>query len=175
MSDGSERVTAWIVSHTHWDREWYLSYGRFRVDLARMVHALLDRLEHDPEFKHFVLDGQALLLRDHLQFYPEDRARIRRLVKEGWLSLGPWYILPDEFLVSGEATVRNLLAGHQLCRELGGEVPFLVCFPEPRIFVALCIARELLEVGQKLLARNGTDHSLRITEIDQFIEWHSLF
>ena len=122
MSDGSERVTAWIVSHTHWDREWYLSYGRFRVDLARMVHALLDRLEHDPEFKHFVLDGQALLLRDHLQFYPEDRARIRRLVKEGWLSLGPWYILPDEFLVSGEATVRNLLAGHQLCRELGGEV-----------------------------------------------------
>ncbi len=122
MSDGSGRTSAWIVSHTHWDREWYLSFGRFRVDLSRMVHSLIDRLEHDPEFKHFVLDGQALLLKDHLKFLPEDRQRIRKLVKEGWLSLGPWYILPDEFLVSGEATVRNLLAGHQMCRELGGEV-----------------------------------------------------
>lgn len=121
-SDGSGRTVAWIVSHTHWDREWYLSFGRFRVDLSRMVHALLQRLETDPEFKHFVLDGQALLLRDHLKFVPEDRQRIRKLVKEGWLSLGPWYILPDEFLVSGEATVRNLLLGHQTCRELGGEV-----------------------------------------------------
>ena len=109
MSEPRQRV--FIVSHTHWDREWYLPFGGFRVDLARMMGGLLDRLEADDGYDHFVLDGQTILLGDYLDLRPDDEGRIRALAEAGKLSLGPWYILPDEFLVSGEATARNLLLG----------------------------------------------------------------
>jgi alpha-mannosidase len=102
---------AFLVSHTHWDREWYLTFERFRVNLMDVVDGVLDALENDPEFKHFVLDGQAAVLEDYLDAAPEQRERVARLVKDGRLAVGPWYILPDEFLVSGESTVRNLIHG----------------------------------------------------------------
>ena len=109
-----------IVSHTHWDREWYLPLHRFRVDFARMLRQVLDLLEEDGPFRHFLLDGQTLVLEDHLATHPEDAVRILALAEAGKLSLGPWYVLPDEFLVSGEATVRNLQIGHKLAQRLGG-------------------------------------------------------
>ena len=109
--------TAFIVSHTHWDREWYLPYHRFRVNLIRVVDGVLDALESDESFEHFVLDGQAVVLEDYLEARPENAERIAKLVRLGALSLGPWYVLPDEFLVSGEATVRNLLVGNAVAKE----------------------------------------------------------
>ncbi|MEZ4388879.1 MAG: glycoside hydrolase family 38 C-terminal domain-containing protein [Candidatus Krumholzibacteriia bacterium] len=102
---------AHLVSHTHWDREWYLSYPRFRVQLLETVDQVLDQLERDPEFRHFCLDGQTLALRDYLEARPDQAPRVRRLAEQGALGLGPWYVLPDEILVSGEATVRNLQLG----------------------------------------------------------------
>ena len=109
-----------IVSHTHWDREWYQTFHEFRVDLERVMAQVLERLENDDSFRHFVLDGQTLLLEDYLALHPEDGPRIRELVEHGALSIGPWYVLPDEFLVSGEAMARNLLLGHHTSRTLGG-------------------------------------------------------
>jgi alpha-mannosidase len=111
--------TAYIVSHTHWDREWYLPYHRFRVHLVRVVDGVLDLLQDDDSFRHFVLDGQAIALDDYLEARPESEPRMATLVREGCLSVGPWYVLPDEFLVSGEATVRNLLVGHAVAGRLG--------------------------------------------------------
>lgn len=110
---------ALIVSHTHWDREWYLPFRRFRVHLVEVVRQVLDALEKGGEFRHFLLDGQAIVLEDHLAIHPEDEPRIRALVQAGRLSIGPWYVLPDWFLVSGESIVRNLLIGHQACARFG--------------------------------------------------------
>jgi alpha-mannosidase len=110
---------AFVVSHTHWDREWYLTYHEFRTLLVRAVRRAMDALERDPSFRHFALDGQAVVLEDYLEIHPEDRQRIERLVRGGALSVGPWYVLPDEFLVSGEALVRNLLIGHKVAGEFG--------------------------------------------------------
>jgi alpha-mannosidase len=110
---------AFIVSHTHWDREWYLPFRRFRVHLVEVVRQVLDALEKGGEFRHFLLDGQAIVLEDHLALRPEDEERIRTLVRAGKLFIGPWYVLPDWFLVSGEAIVRNLLIGHQTCGRFG--------------------------------------------------------
>ncbi len=111
---------AYLVSHTHWDREWYLPFQQFRSMLTRTVRHVLDELEKDGAFRHFVLDGQTILLEDHLAIHPGDAPRIRALVERGALAIGPWYILPDEFLVSGEATVRNLLIGHRVGVRFGG-------------------------------------------------------
>ena len=116
-------AVAYVVSHTHWDREWYLPYHRFRVSLVRVIGQVLDALENDPSFNHFLLDGQSVLLEDYLQVCPDDRPRIARLVEQGALAIGPWYVLPDEFLVSAEATMRNLLLGDQVAREAGEGAP----------------------------------------------------
>jgi alpha-mannosidase len=110
---------AFLVSHTHWDREWYLTFPRFRVQLVEVVDEVLDRLEEDPALTHFVLDGQMLALEDYLAVRPDQAERVKRLAQQGRLALGPWYILPDEFLVSAEATVRNLQLGHRVAAQLG--------------------------------------------------------
>jgi mannosylglycerate hydrolase len=109
-----------IVSHTHWDREWYKSFEEFRSGLVSMVDDLLDLVGKDPSFRSFLLDGQAVVVEDYLEIRPERSGELRRAVSEGRLSIGPWYVLPDEFLVSGEALVRNLLAGVAFSLAHGG-------------------------------------------------------
>jgi len=116
---GDRRVLV-VVSHTHWDREWYQPFEEFRVRLVRMMDALLDLFARDPEFRYFVLDGQTVPLDDYLEVRPDRRPEIERLVREGRLLIGPNYILPDEFLIGGEAHIRNLMAGIRSAREYGG-------------------------------------------------------
>jgi alpha-mannosidase len=112
-----------LVPHTHWDREWYRTHEEFRYRLVRLLDRLLDLLEGDPAFLHFTLDGQTIVLEDYLEVRPEARERIARLVGEGRLLVGPWYVLPDEWLVSGEALVRNLRLGVAQAAEFGGAMP----------------------------------------------------
>jgi mannosylglycerate hydrolase len=108
-----------LVPHTHWDREWYLPFQSFRLKLVGIVDRLLDVLEADPEFV-FTLDGQLSTVDDYLEIRPEAEPRIRRLIEEGRLAVGPWQTLVDEFLVSGEAILRNLEHGLARGDELGG-------------------------------------------------------
>jgi alpha-mannosidase len=108
-----------VVSHTHWDREWYQPFEAFRVRLVRMMDALIDLFERDPEFKHFVMDGQTVPLDDYLEIRPDRRPVIEKLVREGRLLAGPNYMLPDEFLIGGEAWVRNLMFGIRSARAYG--------------------------------------------------------
>ena len=112
-----------VVSHSHWDREWYRTFEQFRSMLVVMVDDLLELLDRDPRFAHFTLDGQTVLIDDYLAVRPERRDVLRERISSGRIMVGPWYVLPDEFLVSGEATIRNLLQGTRSARELGGMMP----------------------------------------------------
>jgi len=112
-----------VVPHTHWDREWYRTREEFRHRLVHLVDGLLDLLEGDPEYRHFTLDGQAIVLDDYLEVRPRARPRIEALVRAGRLLVGPWYVLPDEWLVSGEALIRNLRLGLERCEPFGGAMP----------------------------------------------------
>jgi len=112
--------TIHVVSHTHWDREWYRPFQVFRARLVDLVDALLDLLETTPEYRAFHLDGQTALLEDYLEIRPEQAPRLQRLIAEGRVLIGPWYTQPDEFLVSGEALVRNLLRGRRVALAYGG-------------------------------------------------------
>jgi alpha-mannosidase len=112
-----------VISHTHWDREWYLTHEQFRFRLVALVDRLLDLLDADPDYKHFHLDGQTIVLEDYLEIRPEQEARLRKAIEDGRILIGPWYVMPDEFLVSGESLVRNLLRGHRLSREFGTPMP----------------------------------------------------
>ncbi len=108
-----------LISHTHWDREWYRTFQQFRLKLVHLVDGLLDILEQDKLYKHFMLDGQTIILEDYLLMRPEKEEVIRKFIQKGRLIIGPWYILPDEFLVSPEATIRNLLQGDRICSRFG--------------------------------------------------------
>ena len=112
-----------IISHTHWDREWYLTFQQFRLKLVQLVDGLLEILDNDPEFKHFMLDGQTILLDDYLFMRPEQEERLREHVQGGRLLIGPWHILPDMFLVGAEAHIRNLLQGRRTAQKFGPLMP----------------------------------------------------
>ncbi|TMR06569.1 alpha-mannosidase [Actinomadura soli] len=107
-----------VVPHTHWDREWYLPFQRFRLRLVSLLDGVLDRMDADPRWR-FTLDGQMAAVDDYLEIRPERRARVAALVTEGRLAVGPWQILHDEFLSSGENIVRNLELGMRRAEELG--------------------------------------------------------
>jgi mannosylglycerate hydrolase len=112
-----------VVSHTHWDREWYLTHEQFRFRLVALVDRLLDLLDADPAYKYFHLDGQTIVLEDYLEIRPEQETRLRQAIAAGRILIGPWYVMPDEFLVSGESLVRNLVRGHRISREFGAPMP----------------------------------------------------
>lgn len=112
-----------IISHTHWDREWYLTFQQFRFRLVELIDDLLDLLKRDPEFRFFHLDGQTIVLEDYLQIRPHREVELREHIRGGRVLVGPWYVQPDEFLVSGESIIRNLQIGRRIARSYGESMP----------------------------------------------------
>jgi hypothetical protein len=107
-----------LVSHFHWDREWYRTFEDFRSRLVSAIDVVLDQCEHDPGYR-FVLDGQAIVLEDYLALRPHRQTELERGVRAGQLSSGPWYVQPDSLLPSGEAHIRNLLIGRRVSLAFG--------------------------------------------------------
>jgi len=114
-----------LLAHTHWDREWYRPAPQFRRRLVALVEQLL---HHGTDAaRPFLLDGQAVVLEDVLAAKPSLRAPIAEALRAGALEAGPWYVLADELLPSGEALVRNLLAGRRVLASFGATAP-PVCY-----------------------------------------------
>lgn len=117
---GSARRTVAIVPHTHWDREWYSPFQTFRLRLVDLLDEFLPALEDDLSYARFLLDGQMAVVDDYLEVRPEAQPVLRRLAASGRVAMGPWYTLPDEFLVSGETHIRNLQLGLERASAFGG-------------------------------------------------------
>jgi mannosylglycerate hydrolase len=117
-----------VVAHTHWDREWYHAAPRFRQRLVALVDALLE-LPRGAS-RPFLLDGQAVVLEDYLSVRPERAGEIESRLMSGDFEAGPWYVLADNLIPSGEAIVRNLLEGRRVLGRLGGEAPAVAYCPD---------------------------------------------
>jgi alpha-mannosidase len=107
-----------LVSHSHWDREWYRTFQDFRARLVDLIDRVLELSAADPGYR-FLLDGQTVVLEDYLEIRPDRAAALQALCAEGRIAIGPWYVQPDSLLPSGEAHVRNLLLGRQLGETFG--------------------------------------------------------
>ncbi len=111
-------TTVHVVSHTHWDREWYQPAVRFRQRLVALVDELID----SPALSHagasFLLDGQMAVIEDYLSVRRERAAELSMMLKSGVIEAGPWFVLADELIPGGEALVRNLLTGRRTLRLL---------------------------------------------------------
>ncbi|GAB3574365.1 alpha-mannosidase [Leifsonia lichenia] len=114
--------SAVFVPHFHWDREWYEPFQVFRHRLVAALDTVLETAEADAGFR-FTVDGQMAAIEDYLEMRPENRGRVTALVANGQLAIGPWLILLDEFLCSGETIVRNLQMGWAAASDLGGSMP----------------------------------------------------
>ncbi len=105
-------ITVHIINHTHWDREWFLTSAY----TSQWIPGLIDKLEQlvadNPGYK-YLLDGQTLVIEDLLKIAPAYKSKIKRLIKNGNLIIGPYYCQPDWQMTDGELLIRNLLYGWQ--------------------------------------------------------------
>lgn len=104
--------------HTHWDREWYLPFETYRTQLVDVVRDVLDGLSSG-RLPNFLLDGQSIILDDVVEIDPDLCRHIKTFMKKGKLGTGPWYVLADQMLVSGESLVRNLKIGLEITSRYG--------------------------------------------------------
>ena len=115
-----------IISHTHWDREWYLSSRYVNRWIPIFFENLFQMLEKEPEYR-FVLDGQTAIIDDCCEelrkkdpgYIEEFLKKLSGYVMEGRIVTGPYYLQPDWQLISDEAVVRNLLYGKAYSEKLG--------------------------------------------------------
>ncbi|HEX4936663.1 MAG TPA: hypothetical protein VFV33_25955, partial [Gemmatimonadaceae bacterium] len=115
-----------LVTHTHWDREWYRSAGEFRPWLVDLVDEVLDGASGG----RFLLDGQAIVLLDYLAVRPERADDLARALASGRVEAGPWFVLGDNLIPSGEALVRNLFAGREVLARFGAQAPPVLYCPD---------------------------------------------
>lgn len=103
-----------VVSNTHWDREFRKSFEKTRRMLLDMLDITLDILLNDPDYHSFTMDGHSIMIEDYLEMRPERRLEVEKLIREGRLKIGPYYTLAEQFSISGEAIVRNLMFGRKM-------------------------------------------------------------
>lgn len=111
---------AYVIPHTHWDREWRYPIWKNRVLLIEFMDKLLEVLDKDENYRCFLMDGQAAPIEDYLQVCPQQKEKVCRYISEGRIAIGPWYTLPDLYPVDGECLIRNLLKGIRLSKQYGG-------------------------------------------------------
>ncbi|MCD6121578.1 MAG: hypothetical protein J7K04_07055 [Spirochaetales bacterium] len=114
-----------IISHTHWDREWFLNSPFTNEWLLDFFDSLFLMFKKEPGYR-FILDGQTLIVEDfidelnkHGKNTQEYIEKIKKYVKEKRLFIGPYYLQPDWQLVSGESLVRNMLIGNSIASKYG--------------------------------------------------------
>ncbi|NMC08128.1 MAG: hypothetical protein GYA24_23180 [Candidatus Lokiarchaeota archaeon] len=113
------RTRAFVISHSHWDREWYLPFRLFQNKLAILMDYLLDIIDSEPGFRKFVTDCQVAMLADYLEIKPEARERLKAALAAGRIVAGPYYVPPNEWLINGEGYARNIQLARQFLKDLG--------------------------------------------------------
>lgn len=124
------KKTLHIIPHSHWDREWYLPFEKHRTRLIDLLDNLIEVMEANDDYTYYHLDGQFAVIEDYLEVRPSMKDRLFALIRQGRIKVGPWYILQDEYLTSGEANVRNMLYGIRLCKEIGADPVMCGYFPD---------------------------------------------
>lgn len=120
--------TIHIISHTHWDREWYLHSKYTNEWLVDFFEGLFAMLEKEPGYQ-FVLDGQTMLLEDYFgelrkkgMSVSDRKAKLQKHAQARRIFIGPLYNQPDWQLISEESLVKNLILGHQISQEYGDKM-----------------------------------------------------
>ncbi|MGL4662371.1 MAG: hypothetical protein ACRCV7_01640 [Culicoidibacterales bacterium] len=107
-----------LILHTHWDREWYFTKDETQVLLINHMQEVIEYLEKNSDVI-YILDGQSVMLDDFLAFAPQWEERLKSVIQNQQLRVGPWYTQTDLLIVHGESIIRNLYYGLQRAEEFG--------------------------------------------------------
>ena len=110
--------TVHIINHTHWDREWFLSSIYTTHWIPTLIDRVLEISAENPDFR-YLLDGQTLIIEDLLKAYPDYEPKVAKLIRDGNLTIGPYYCQPDWKLTYGESLFRNLEYGRKDMEKFG--------------------------------------------------------
>ncbi|MCX7765622.1 MAG: glycosyl hydrolase-related protein, partial [Candidatus Sumerlaeia bacterium] len=165
---------------------------QFRLRLIDVIDELLEIMHTDRRFRWFVLDGQTVILEDYLEIKPQQAETLRSLIKQGRLFVGPLYTQPDEFLVSGEALIRNLLIGSDIACQFGRRMNigyFPDCFGHIRQLPQILngfgldsfiftrgMSENIKELGLEFIwvAPDGQSSVLAVNQLNGYGNFHSL-
>ena len=115
------KTTAHIINHTHWDREWFLTSVYTSRWIPGLIDKLIELIKENPDF-HYLFDGQTLVIEDLLTVAPSYADKVRPLITQNQLIVGPYYCQPDWQLTSGELLIRNLMYGRSDLQKHGGQM-----------------------------------------------------
>lgn len=164
-------VNAYLVNHTHWDREWYFTTQDAQVLSDQLFTQVLDELETHPE-ANFTLDGQMSIIDEYVEIHPEGKERIHNLVERGQLFIGPWYTQTDAMIPSAESLLRNLIIGITDARKNYGKVMMLGYLPDTFGFNAN-LPMILKQVGiHDFLSWRGTNFNRQAGSV--YFKWKAL-
>lgn len=108
-----------VISHTHWDREWYFTIEDSNILLSENLDKILLTLKNKPEYSSYTLDAQSSLIEEYLKIKPENYEKIKNVIKNKQLFVGPWYTQSDTLLVNKESLIRNLYYGIDIAEKFG--------------------------------------------------------
>lgn len=151
------KKTANCIHHTHWDLLWYFTVQDAQVQFSYNFKELLTALEND-RVKQFYFDGQTAPIDEYLKNNPKDIDRVKKLVTDKRLIIGPLNSQLDCFISNGESVINNLRLGIKTSKKLG-DVSKLVYLPDsfghsidfPKIF-------NKFGINQFVITRGVGDH-----------------
>ena len=109
-----------VLEGFHCDPVWIFDQHHYNLISLDNVRQLLDACLADHGYRAFLHEID--YLKPFIDEYPDYRAALFGLVREGRIALGSSYNEPNENNCSGEAIIRNILYGHGFHRHfLGGE------------------------------------------------------
>ena len=114
--------TIHVISGTHWDREWRHTAEQSKLRLVDLMDNILNILEKKKTYKFFCVDGGTIVIEDYLTIRPENKERIKKLIKAKKMFIVNWYTLPETNTVAPESLIRNLLLGKKMGKEYGGTI-----------------------------------------------------
>lgn len=109
----------YVVPHTHWDREWYFTLEDSNVVLVEHMNFLIEFLETNADYPAFVFDCQSSVLDEYLKVVPENKIRLKNLIKDKRIFFGPWYTQCDTLNTKIESVIRNLKIGIDVSKNFG--------------------------------------------------------
>ena len=119
MKQSDRKIKAVVINHGHLDIEWYKTMDAYRFWALDIMDTLINEAIDKENYETYTFDGSVFLLDDLIKYFPKYEEKIRNLIKEGKLLIGPFYTQFDEWIPSAECMVRNCLWGNRRSLEYG--------------------------------------------------------
>ncbi|MEA4821312.1 MAG: PTS fructose transporter subunit IIA, partial [Erysipelotrichales bacterium] len=112
------KKTANCIHHTHWDLLWYFTVQDAQTQFSYNFKELMKAFDQK-KIKQFFFDGQTAPIDEYLKHNPKDYGKIKELVTNKKLIIGPFNSQLDCFISSGESILNNLRLGIKTAKTLG--------------------------------------------------------